>query len=316
MAFYREITTKDDVPLSTLLLEAVTELELFNEAPRIIRETLTQTVNEQTFRVYTGDMTWEELAEGEHARTGTMDSTEMAFSVKTYGRSLGYTQEFIEDNEADLIRRHFSKMVEGALEKEHEVVFDVIRNGWANGSNLWFNPEDFGDYTFDKTHDHSFADTQELFERNGATDTNAHTPSEHLMELKAELEHHGKVADIAVIGFDFARELLKELSWGAQYNIPTFESLREMGYPDSGIVLDGMRVVRSAYLPGMEAHVVAAAERPIYFHERRAVQLTQGQNGGPIGDPGQLIGSYGSARYGAVCVDPLAGAKCVADNLA
>jgi hypothetical protein len=316
MAIYREITTKDDVPLSQLLLEGVTELELFNQAPRVIRDMLAQSVSEQTFRVYVGDMEWEELAEGEHARTGGMDSTEMAFNITKYGRSLGFSQEFIEDNPSDMVRRQFSKLAEGALKKEHAVLLDVVRNGWANGSNLWFTPEDFGAYTFTDSHDHVFADTQELFERDGGTDTNAHTPSEHLRELSEELEHHGKTPEIALVGSDFAGALKNELTWSASYHIPTFEGLRTERFPENGLVVDGVRVYKSAYLNPNEVHIIAASERPLYFHERRPVQLTNGSSGGPVGEPGALIGAYGSARYGAAIADPLAGVMVTADNLA
>lgn len=312
MAIYREITTKDDVPLSQLLLEGVTELELFNQAPRVIRDMLAQSVSEQTFRVYVGEMEWEELAEGEHARTGSLDSTEMAFSITKYGRSLGFSQEFIEDNPADIVRRQFTKLAEGALKKEHSVLLDVVRNGWANGSNLWYDPEPFGAYDFDKTHDHVYANTSELF-----GDANPYTPSEHLRQLAKDLKHHGKSAEIALVGDDFAGALKNELTWSASYHIPTFESLRTQEFPENGLQVDGMRVYTSAYMNPTEVHVIAASEKPLYFHERRPVQLTAGSNGGPVGDPGALIGSYGSARYGAVIGDPLAGVMVTAaDNLA
>jgi hypothetical protein len=279
---------------------------------------LAQTVSEQTFRVYVGDMEWEELAEGEHARTGTDDSTEMAFSITKFGRSLGMSQEFIEDNPGDIVRRRFTKLAEGAIKKEHAVLMDVVRTGWANGSNLWYDPEDFGAYTFDQTHDHTFATTEELFTKfTGVADTAAHTPSEHLRAMAADLKHHGKVADIALVGDKFGSALKDELTWSASYVVPTFEALRTTAFPDNGLVVDGIRVYTSAYLNEYEAHVVAAAEKPLYFNERRPVQLTSGATGGPVGDPGALIGAYGSARYGSVIGDPLAGVMIdAADNLA
>ncbi|SEG35861.1 phage major capsid protein [Halobellus limi] len=304
--------TKDGVPLSELLARAEAELNLFNQAPRVIREMLGQNVDEQVFKVYTGDMEWEELAEGEHPRTGELASKEMAFSVSTFGRSLGMTQELIEDHSADYVLRRIDALAEGALKKEHDVVFNTIRGAWADGSGLWFTPEDYGNRSFSATHDHTYADTNDLF-----GDADAHTAREHLEILAEDVEEHGKVASIAIVGSDFARALKSELTWAASYNIPTFESLRTTSFPENGLEVDGLRVYKSMWVDATEAHVIAADERPLYFHERRPVQLSSGEYGGPVSDPATLLGAYGSARYGAIVPDPLAGAKIVAaDNLA
>ncbi|ELY47312.1 phage major capsid protein [Natronorubrum sulfidifaciens] len=310
-SIYREITTKDDVPLSELLLDAVAEIELFNEAERPFRELLAQTVTERTFRVHTGDMTWEELAEGEHARTGRLDSTEMAFSVKKYGRSLGFSQEFIEDNTADIVRRQFETLVKGALSKEHEVLFDIVRNGWADGTNLWFDPEDYGGYEFDRSHNHVFGDTGHLFD-----DEQGHTATEHIREANKELRHHGKRPTIALMSSDAASAFVDELAYDAQYLIPEAENLVSTALPDTTMQIDGTYIMQTAWLTDDEVHVIAGEERPIYFHEARPVQLTQGEYGGPVGDPGQLLGSYGSVRYGAVIADPLAGVRFNMTDLA
>ncbi|ELY49890.1 phage major capsid protein [Natronorubrum bangense] len=311
MAIYREITTKDDVPLSDLLLDAVAEIDLFNEAERPFRELLAQTVTERTFRVHTGDMTWEELAEGEHARTGRLESTEMAFSVKKYGRSLGFSQEFIEDNTADIVRRQYETLVKGALQKEHEVLFDIVRDGWADGTNLWFEPEDYGSYTFTKSHNHVFADTEALF-----GDADQHSATAHIREANKEIRHHGKRPTIALMSSDMAAEFVDELAYDAQYLIPEAEGLVSTALPDTTMRVDGVYLMQTAWLTDDEVHVIAADEKPIYFHEARPVQLTQGEFGGPVGDPGQLLGSYGSVRYGAVIADPLAGVKFHMTNVA
>lgn len=307
----RMLHTKDGVPLSELLSRAEVELDLFNEAPRVVREMLGQNVDDQVFKVYTGDMKWEELAEGEHPRTGELASKQMAFGVKTFGRSLGITQDLVEDHSADYVLRRIDALAEGAIKKEHEVVFDTIRNAWADGSNLWFTPEDHGAKSFTDSHDHTFADTAELF-----GDANAHDAREHLELLKETVDEHGKVASVALVGSAVARALKNELTWAASYNIPTFENLRSIAFPENGLEVDGLRVYKSMWLADDEIHVVAADEKPLYFHERRPAQLTQGEYGGPVGDPASLLGAYGSARYGAVVPDPLAGAKVVAaDNI-
>ncbi len=309
--FYRQVTTKDDVPLEDLMLDMLEDIEIFNQAERPFRQLLAQDVSERTFRVHTGDMTWEELAEGEHARTGRLDSTEMAFSVKKYGRSLGYTQEFIEDNTADIVRREWESLLEGALDKEHEVLFDIVKDGWADGSNLWFEPENYGAYEFDSTHNHQFSDTAELFGEN-----DNFTATQHIRAANKELRHHGKRPTVALVSNDMANEFVDELAYDAQYLIPEAENLVSTALPDATMRIDGTVLLQTAWLTGNEVHVVAGDERPLYFHTARPMQLTQGETGGPIGDPGALLGSYGSVRYGAVIADPLAGVKFSATDLA
>lgn len=306
----RQITTKDDVPLSDLLLDAVAEIEIFNDAERPLRELLAQNVNERTFRVHTGDMTWEELAEGEHARTGDLEQTEMSFSVKKYGRSLGYTQEFIEDNTADIVRREFEELVDGALQKEHEVLFDIVRNGWAEGD-LWFDPEDYGAYEHGPDHVHQYDDTAGLFH-----DSNeAQTPSKHIRQANQDLREHGKSPTIALMGHQMANNFVDQYTDAMDYHIPEAEGLRTTALPETTITIDGATLLQTAWLGEEEVHVIAGDENPIYFHEARPVQLTQGENGGPVGDPGDLLGSYGSVRYGAVIADPLSGVSFNATDL-
>jgi hypothetical protein len=310
-AYNRQVTTKDDVPLADLFMDALAEIEIFNDAERPLRELFAQNVDDRTFRVHTGDMTWEELAEGEHARTGRLDSSQMSFSVKKFGRSLGYTQEFIEDNTADIIRREFQELVDGALQKEHEVLFDIVKDGWADGSNIWFDPEDYGAYTHTASHNHQFSSTQELFDGN----TDPHTPAEHIREANEDLRHHGKMPTVALMSSDKAREIVTSLTDSADYHIPMAENLRQTPLPNLDITIDGVTPLQTAWLTGDEVHVVAADENPLYFNEARPVQLTQGENGGPVGDPGDLLGSYGSVRYGAVIADPLSGVKFNADDV-
>ena len=309
--FERELTTKDDIPLSSLMADAYAELELFNEAERPFRQMLAQDVNERTFRVHVGDMTWEELAEGEHARTGALSSTQMAFSVKKFGRSLGWTQEFVEDNSSDMVLRQVRKLLEGALNKEHEVIFDTLKNGVADGSQLWFDPEPFGAYTFSNTHDHTFADSQELF-----GDANAHSMTAHIREANKELRHHGKTPTVALMSSDLAANFVDELAYEANYLIPEAEGMVSGSVENTLPPVDGVRIYQTAWLTGDQFYVIAGNEMPIYFHTARPVQFTQGSEGGPVGDPAAMIGAYGSARYGTVMADPLAAVDVTVDNIA
>lgn len=306
----RELTTADDVSLSEIFRDVLTDVELFNEADRPFRQLLATDVSERVFRMHTGDMTWEELAEGEHARTGRLEETQMGFAVRKFGRSLGFSQEFIEDNPADLVRRQVRKLLEGAAEKENEVVFDTLKNGIADGSGEWFTPEDYGAYSFDATHDHVFADTSDLF-----GDASAHTATSHIRELNKDLRHHGMRPTLALVGFDLASEFVDELAYDAQYLIPEAEGLVSTALPDATLRIDGVTIFQTAHIDNNDVYVIAGDEDPIYFHTARPVQITEGANGGPVGDPGALIGSYGSARYGAVMANPYAAVKVTADNI-
>lgn len=308
----RKLHTKDGVPLDELLGEVQETIELYNRAPKVLRDLLGQNVSDQEFTAYIGDMPWEELAEGEHPRTGELAQKRMGFAVKTFGRSLGFTRQALEDNSADYFRRRIDSMIRGALDKEHEVILETVRNGWADGSQLWFTPAPHGAKTFTDTHNHDFVDTAGLF-----GDANAYSAVDHLVMLRDEVTEHNKAADIAIVGDGFARALKAEVTWGAQYVIPGFESLYTTEFPDNGLEVEGLRVYKSSWLPSDEVHVVASSERPLYFHERRPVEVTEGEAGGPVGDNGTLLGAYGSARYGAVVPDPLNGAVCrAADNIA
>ena len=168
----RQLTTKDDVPLSDLLDYGLEIVDFYNEAPKGFLASLTQEVSSRVFLQRTGDMTWSEVAEMEHARTGTMDSTQMAFSVKSYSRSLGYSREFIEDNPSEMLRDEFQELIKGAETKNFEILFDVMKNGVADGSTLWYTPEPYAGQSFSDTHSHTYADTAALM-----GDSNAHAIS-------------------------------------------------------------------------------------------------------------------------------------------
>jgi hypothetical protein len=316
----RQLTTKDDVPLSDLLDYGQEIIRLYNEAPKGFLARLTQEVSSRTFMQRTGDMTWQELAEMEHARTGTLSSEQMAFSVKSYGRDLGYSREFIEDNPADILRDEFAELVKGAETKNFEILFDVMKNGIADGSELWYTPQDYGAYSFSDTHDHTFADTQELFEADGDTDTNAHTVGEHVREANAELRHHGKNPDVVFCSNDVANALVGEYR-DANLSVPELAELRENDVNSLGLKVDGANIVQTAWLSGMDVYHFASGEKPIKTHTVRPVELTDstgapvGGAGGSRGDPAALLGAYGSMRMGAKMVDPLAGVKYTIDNL-
>lgn len=311
-----ELSTKDDVPLSDLFDIAMQKVDLFNDADRPFRELFVQEVNERMFSAghIAADMTWESLAEGEHPVTGDLpDDSQVAMNVEKYGRGLGFTQEFVEDNPAEMVTRRINAMLEGAVKQEQELIFDTFKQSVADGSQIWYDVPNYGEYEFTDTHDHTFGDTQELF-----GDTNAHTPSEHVREANKQIRHHGRRPAFVLCSSEFAAELVNELSWDASYHIPDASGLRSSALPDATIQIDGVRFLQTPWIndtdsAGYTFYVMDGSE-PIYFHEARPVQITS-PGGAQVRSPGDLVGATGSARYGVKVVDPLAGVKVTADNL-
>lgn len=318
----RNLTTKDDVPLSDLLDYGMNIVDLYNEAPKGFLSTFTQEVSSRVFLQRTGDMTWSEVAEMEHARTGTLDSTQMAFSVRSYSRSLGYSREFVEDNPSEMLRAEFQELVKGAETKSFEVLFDVLKNGVADGTALWYTPEDYAGQSFTDTHDHTYDSTDELFPDDAAG--TAHTVSEHVRAANKDLREHGKRPHTALVSNDVANELIAERKDGTNYHIPEAEGLREGASTEQTLKEDGVTFVQTAWLNGSESNdvYIIADEKPIKTSTVRPVELTDntgapvGGAGGSFGDPAALLGAYGSMRMGAKMADPLGAVKFTADNIA
>ena len=319
----RELTTKDDVPLSDLLGYGMELIETYRQAPRSFLANFTQEVSSRTFMTRTGDMTWKEAAEMEHARTGTLTSEQMAFAVKSYERSLGYSREFIEDNPSEILRAEFEHLIRGADDKEFEVLFEVMKNGIADGTALWYTPQPYAGQTFTNTHSHTFADTNALF-----GDSNAHTVAEHIRKANKELREHGYRPEVALVSHEVAGAMVGERTDGTNYHIPEAEGLREGALPETTLVEDGVRFVQTAWLNGSDEWDVYIMSQngmngaPIKTNYVRPVELTDnsgapiGGAGGSFGDPAALLGAYGSMRMGAKMADPLAGVKFTIDNLA
>lgn len=314
----RQLTTKDDVPLHEILDYGAELLDLYQDAPQNFLNTFTQEVDSRTFMTRTGDMTWEEVAEMEHARTGTLDHETMAFSVKSYARSLGYSREFVEDNTADQLRAEMQTFVDGADDKQFEILFDTFRNGIADGSELWYQPQPYAGQSFSNTHDHTYVDTNELF-----GDTNTHTLTEHIREANKDLREHGKSPAIGVLSHDAASKLRSEKQNELKGEIPEAEALREDALPELDFKIDGTRFVQTAWLNGDESQDVYILENdtPIKTNTVRPTEITDNTGatiagaGGSYGDPGALLGAYGSFRMGAKMADPLAGVKFTYTNI-
>lgn len=309
--FQRQLTTADDVPLEDLFDYGVTLIDMYNEADRPFQTWLGREVDTKTFKVRTGDMTWEKAAEGEHARTGTLDSESMAFGIDKHQRSLGYSREFIEDNPADILRDELDALVKGAGEAMFETTFEVVQNGIADGTPLWTSPPSPGTNDFGNDHDHTFETTAELFD-----DSDPHTAGEHIAKGNTELQHHKYRPDVAFVSPDLAYKLVAERTDQMDYWIPEAEGLRTTAIPEVDYNVGGTRVIQTAELSGNEMYIFDSSEKPLYYHTVRPVELTQGEDGPPVGDPAQLVGSWGSTRFGVKMVNPFAGVKIVADNIA
>jgi len=328
MAPDTQLLTKDDVPLHELGDYTLGMMEVFNEeASRGFIDRFSQEVDSRTFLARTGDMTWEEVAELEHARTGELQDYQMAFNVDTYARDLGFSREYIEDSPAELIRDHVTELVAGGRDKMFEVVFDVMKNGIADGSELWYDPQDYGDYTFTRTHNHTFtglnnnsSDTANVL----FGDTSAHTPTEVINELVKELRHHGYNPDSALMPSDMADYFIEERTdgFGSQYHVPAAENLQSATLNDAtnNINVRGVDLMETAWLTEdgngeYPLYLFDSTQSPVKTNTVRPMEITDnsgapvGGAGGFRGDPGALLGTYGSMRMGAKFGDPLAGAK-------
>jgi hypothetical protein len=240
------------------------------------------------------------------------------FAIKTYSRSLGFSREFIEDNPSEMLREDIQALVEGAELTKWDQMFDLWKTAVADGSQLWFTPQDYGAYSFTDTHNHTFADTATLF-----GDASAHKASDHIRKANTELRHHGLRPDVAIMSHGRAELFGEEYRDKIGYEIPEAESLRSTALPEQALVIDGTRIVQTSWLSDSDPiYVWASNARPIVTHTVRPLELTDntgapvGGAGGSRGDPSALLGAYGSMRHGMMVVDPLAGVKFTPDNIA
>lgn len=309
----RNLTTKDDVSLREIYDTATRTIDVFNNAEFPFRDLFVTQVGQQMFQQYPkGEFEWEELAEGESPRTAEMgDPNWLAVQVDKFGRSLGFTQEFIEDHDSEAVQRRLTRLVEGAAEKQRQQIMTVIDNGIADGRTLWYEVEDYGGYTHGNDPDHWFTSTSEL-----SGDANSYTASKHIEMANDKLREYGRANDTVVLcGAPFKRALKDDLTWNANYRIPSADNLRSEDLEESDISVDGSDIIQTPWLTGNEFYVLdAGGEAPIKMHEKRPVQLTR-PNGGPATEPGELLGASGTARYGFKFVDPVAGVYVSPDDI-
>lgn len=321
------LLTKDDVPLRDIGTDIFEMLEVFNsEASQGFIDMVSSEVNSRTFMARTGDFSWDEVAELEHAKTASIDDYQLAFGVDMYAKSLGMSREFVEDSPAEYIREHVAEVVAAGQDRMFDVMFDTMRNGIADGSTLWYDPEDYGAYSFSQTHNHTYTGLQN--EAADATrvlfdDSNTHTPTEMVRELSNELTHHGYTPDMALVPSGLADWFIRERSdgHGTNYYAPQAERLENTQFNDGSripIQPNGVTIMQTAYLqPDGNGHypiyMYDSSQNPVKRNTVRPMELTDntgapvGGAGGFQGDPGALLGAYASMRFGTIFDDPLAG---------
>jgi hypothetical protein len=301
----REIHTKDDVPLVEIAEQTQNLINYFNDAEKPFVDMFAEQVGQQTFLqdIEAEAETWEELSEGEYP--GTMTDTDddyyqMTIRTQEYGKSLGMTQKFIERSTSDRLMNKIRAVVKAGKETEERAIHDVIFNGISDGSEeLWYDVPDHGAYTFDRTHSHVFADSEELF-----GDTSAHSVLDHIEEAADDLYHHGWDGQKVLLGsLDFKRTLRNELE-GHDFHIPMATGMRSSDVRDLTVNPRGVSVLTTPYLTGDEFYVVNVNEKPVKEYVERPMQVTA-PTGGPALEPGQFINSSGTMDFGVAMVNPL-----------
>jgi hypothetical protein len=312
-----ELTTKDGVPIDDLLERARQIIDIYRDSERPFRDMFATTTDSQTFfaEAPQDDVYWDKIAEGEHPRTVVDDENEgkwITIRGDTYSKALGMTREYVQKSTEEDVLRKLQTMLEGAKNTEDRLIREVFKAGIADGRDLWYNVPDYGAHSFNDTHDHTFADTQELF-----GDSNAYTAREHLEEAKEEMTHHGFDGPFVALGSTgFKRQLRDEITWDADYHIPMATNMRSADVLDLDIIYDNIRFIESPWMTGDQFYLTQVDnEGPVKFYEDEPVTLTR-PNGATVESPGDLLGANGYARFGCRFVDPLRAVDVTADNLA
>jgi hypothetical protein len=320
MATRHELYTADGKSLDDMLEKARTLIDGYNAGERPFREMFAETVSEQTFyqEAEQDDVYWDEIAEGEQPRAMRTDENEgkwMTIRGTTYSKSLGFSQKYIRRTSSEEIVGKLQTLLKGAKNTEEQLIYNTLQNGIIDGSGAWYDVKDYGEYSFDNSHDHVFEDTDSLFDDDGNDDT-AYEAHEHIEEAKRELTHHGMDGPfVALVSNQFKRDLRDEISWDAQYHVPMANGMRSADVQDLDIVIDGVSLVESPWMAGDKFYLTQAANgSPIKFLEERPVQVTR-PNGALVRSPGDLLGANAEADYGCRMADPLAATEVTATNV-
>lgn len=320
-----DITTKDDVPLESLLDRTRTIVDHFNDASRPFRDMFVEQVGQKEFEELPNDkeVKWNELAEAEHPETVDIgDGVHITMRTQKFGQALHFTQERLQRENADRITRRVNKMLEGYVKRQQDDIYDVLFNGIADGSEeIWYTVDDYGEYTFSQTHSHRFTTTNGLFSSEGMDHpydaTAAQSAQRHVSVAADHLRHHDRNGPyICLTSQKFARRLKDEMDLGTQTYLPEARNLLAQDIQDFDIVVDNCNIVQTPWIMGDEFMVTEVGNgSPIKYFEEFPVRFT-GPNGAPVRSPGDLIGAYAHANYGLKMVDPLGAVHVEPDNIA
>lgn len=312
MDYQNNLHTSDSVPLSEILQYGNALLEEYAQAPRPFQSLLGRVVDSRTFRKRVGESAWEKSGEGERGRIGSNIKTySMAFTIDEFKHAVGWTRNEVEDNPAGMLREDLEMMVMAADNLIFEETFKVMDKGIADGTELeWFQPPSPGQYNFAQDHDHVFTTTDQLF-----GDATAHTLSEHVHKSAVELQHHKYNADVAFINPELAYKLLTEQSNDLNWQIREARDLLTTPLPEIEFNIGGTRVVQTAEVPADTYYLFDTRQKPLYYNWVRPVEIAQ-ENGAPVVDPADMLGAFGSARFGVKMANPFAGVKVTPDNIA
>lgn len=312
MSYSNTIHTSDGVPLNEILLYGETLVEEYTQAERPFQSLLGRVVDTRTFRKRIGESEWEKTGEAERARVGSEVKTySTAFTIDEFSHAVGWTRNEVEDNPGSMLREDLEDMIQAADELIFEQTFDVMDKGIADGTELeWFVPPSPGQYDFAQDHNHVFGTTDDLF-----GDASNHTLTEHVHKAAVELQHHKYNADIAFINPELAYTLLTEQSENLNWQIREARDLLTTPLSQIDFRIGSTRVVQSAEVPEDTFYIFDTRQKPLYYNWVRPVEIAQ-ENGAPVVDPSDLLGAYGSARFGVEMVNPFAGVKVTPDSLA
>ena len=307
----RQIQTTDQVPLEDLLQYGEELTEQFHAtADRRFESMLGQQVDSRTFRNRVGEIEWRQSGEVEKPRTGRLDSESMAFTIEEYDAALGWTRNFVEDNPAEILMQDLEALVEGADELMFRKTFEVMDGGIADGTELeWTKPPSPGSREYDRDRNHVFDTTGDLFD-----DSDAHTPSQHIDRAGVLLQELQYRANIAFVSPEFAYEIRAEQSNNLNFQIREARDLLTTPANEADFNVSGTNVFQTAELEGNTFYVFDDSLNPLYYNWVRPVEIAQ-EDGAPVADPSELLGAYGSARFGIQMVNPWAGVKVTADNI-
>lgn len=330
MATPTEIKTKDSYDLTTVLLDGMETFQKYNdEVDRPFKSLFTRSVSERVFSTdLRGDMTWDEVGEGEHMGTGSTERDDTFMSVSEFGRALNWNRQHIERSTREELNAEFTKLVQGYDKMERNKITTALMSGAHDGStdSLWFEPEDKGEYEFGRDHNHQFASTDDLFYNDeygtDSTSGTAHTPTEHVRRINAHLRHHEKDPEIVLCSSLFKEEFIDEMAWEADYHFPEASGLRTDGLDEANARVDGTTLVETPWIndytspDGTYQLYGVSSDNPIAMNEEVPIQMVNGEAGPPINQADQIFNAHGYARFGLKVDDPLSIVSVTADNLA